>query len=299
MRRDTQIGIILGIVILVIIGVFLSTRPSDNEMVLPDLVLSEGTRQETKVKEIDMNSIFKESKKAEPEEEPAVEYPTEEVLVSEKPVESTQPENLAEVTIIEFSSEDTSLEGKWEGVAEEIVEEAEVVELENTVEDARVTQDISAETEAVVTEEELQTTSNVATTDVVYYKVQPNDNLSKIARKHYGDGQKWIRIFEANRDSMSDSSSLYVGQKLLIPDITVENEATEAAVAPVSGRRRDTEGSSGVDTHTVQAGDNLYRIAEKYYDDPNEWISILEANEDTIEDEGLLKKGQVLIIPKL
>ncbi len=299
MRRDTQIGIILGIVILVIIGVFLSTRPSDNEMVLPDLVLSEGTRQETKVKEIDMNSIFKESKKTEPEEEPAVEYPTEEVLVSEKPVESTQPENLAEVTIIEFSSEDTSLEGKWEGVAEEIVEEAEVVELENTVEDARVTQDISAETEAVVTEEELQTTSNVATTDVVYYKVQPNDNLSKIARKHYGDGQKWIRIFEANRDSMSDSSSLYVGQKLLIPDITVENEATEAAVAPVSGRRRDTEGSSGVDTHTVQAGDNLYRIAEKYYDDPSEWISILEANEDTIEDEGLLKKGQVLIIPKL
>ncbi len=63
MRRDTQIGIILGIVILVIIGVFLSTRPSDSEMVLPDLVLSEGTRQKTKVKEIDINSFFKESKK--------------------------------------------------------------------------------------------------------------------------------------------------------------------------------------------------------------------------------------------
>ena len=65
MRRDTQIGIILGIVILVIIGVFLSTRPSDSEMVLPDLVLSEGTRQKTKVKEIDINSFFKESKKTE------------------------------------------------------------------------------------------------------------------------------------------------------------------------------------------------------------------------------------------
>ena len=142
MRRDTQIGIILGIVILVIIGVFLSTRPSDSEMVIPDLVLSEGTRQKTKVKEIDINSFFKESKKSEPEEEPAVEYPTEEALVSEELVESTQPENLTEVTIIESPSEDTSLEGKWEGVAEEIVEEAEVVEQEeNTVEDARITQD--------------------------------------------------------------------------------------------------------------------------------------------------------------
>jgi nucleoid-associated protein YgaU len=299
MRRDTQIGIILGIVILVIIGVFLSTRPSDSEMVLPDLVLSEGTRQKTKVKEIDINSFFKESKKSEPEEELAVEYPTEEALVSEELVESTQPENLAEVTIIESSSEDTSLEGKWEGVAEEIVEEAEVVEQENTVEDARITQGNSAKIEAVVTEEELQTTSYAASTEVVYYKVQSNDNLFKIARKHYGDGQEWIRIFEANRDSMQDSNSLYVGQKLLIPDITVENETSEAVVAPVSGRRRDTERSSGVDTHTVQAGDNLYRIAEKYYDDPSEWISILEANEDTIEDEGLLKKGQVLIIPKL
>jgi hypothetical protein len=135
MRRDTQIGIILGIVILVIIGVFLSTRPSDNEMVLPDLVLSEGTRQKTEVKEIDIKSFFKESKKAEPEEEPAVEYPTEEALVSEEPVESTQPEKQTEVTIIESSSENTSLEGKWEGVAEEIVDETEVVKQENTVED--------------------------------------------------------------------------------------------------------------------------------------------------------------------
>ena len=299
MRRDTQIGIILGIVILVIIGVFLSTRPSDDEIVLPDLVLSEGTRQKTKVKEIDIKSFFKESKKAKPEEEPAVEYPTEEALVSEELVESTQPEKQTEVTIIESSSENTSLEGKWEGVAEEIVDETEVVEQENTVEDVKIIQDISAGNEAVVTEDELQTTSNAASTEVVYYKVQSNDNLFKIARKHYGDGQKWIRIFEANRDSMPDSNSLYVGQKLLIPDITVENEASEAVVAPVSGRRRDTERSSGVDTHTVQAGDNLYRIAEKYYDDPSEWTSILEANEDTIEDEGSLKKGQVLIIPKL
>ena len=52
MRRDTQIGIILGIVILVIIGVFLSTRTSDYETVLPDLVLSEAGRQKSEIEEI-------------------------------------------------------------------------------------------------------------------------------------------------------------------------------------------------------------------------------------------------------
>ena len=65
MRRDTQIGIILGIVILVIIGVFLSTRATDNVTALPDLVMSEGARQKTDVKKIDINGFFKESKKAE------------------------------------------------------------------------------------------------------------------------------------------------------------------------------------------------------------------------------------------
>ena len=73
---------------------------------------------------------------------------------------------------------------------------------------------------------------------------------------------------------------------------------SEAVLTPVSGRL-DNKRSFNVDTHTVEAGDNLYRIAEKYYDDPSEWIKIFEANEDTIEDEGSLEKGQVLIIPKL
>ncbi len=51
-------------------------------------------------------------------------------------------------------------------------------------------------------------------------------------------------------------------------------------------------------THTVQSGDTLYRIAEKYYDDPAKWEKIYKANEKTIEARNLLKKGQILIIPQ-
>ena len=299
MRRDTQIGIILGIVILVIIGVFLSTRASNNISVLPDLVLSEGVRQKTEVKEIDINSFFKESKKAEPEKELAVEFPTEEVLVSEELVELTQPEMQPEATIVETSiDEESSLEGKWEGVAEMIVEEPEIAEQE--VEDVHVVQNTPSVEEIVVSEpeEEPQTSSYTASAEPVYYKVQSNDNLFKIAKKHYGDGQKWRKIFEANRDIMPDSNSLYIDQLLLIPDVSVENRPKESFITQVRGRL-DNERSNNVDTHTVKAGDTLYRIAEKYYDDPSVWTKILEANEDTLEDAGSLKKGQVLIIPNL
>jgi nucleoid-associated protein YgaU len=299
MRRDTQIGIILGIVILVIIGVFLSTRASNNISVLPDLVLSEGVRQKTEVKEIDINSFFKESKKAEPEKELAVEFPTEEVLVSEELVELTQPEMQPEATIVETSiDEESSLEGKWEGVAEVIVQEPEIAEQE--VEDVHVVQNTPSVEEIVVPEpeEEPQTSSYTASAEPVYYKVQSNDNLFKIAKKHYGDGQKWKKIFEANRDIMPDSNSLYIDQLLLIPDVSVENRPKESFITQVRGRL-DNERSNNVDTHTVKAGDTLYRIAEEYYDDPGVWTKILEANEDTLEDAGSLKKGQVLIIPNL
>ena len=299
MRRDTQIGIILGIVILVIIGVFLSTRASNNISVLPDLVLSEGVRQKTEVKEIDINSFFKESKKAEPEKELAVEFPTEEVLVSEELVELTQPEMQPEATIVETSiDEESSLEGKWEGVAEMIVEEPEIAEQE--VEDVHVVQNTPSVEEIVVPEpeEEPHTSSYTASAEPVYYKVQSNDNLFKIAKKHYGDGQKWKKIFEANRGIMPDSNSLYIDQLLLIPDVSVENRPKESFITQVRGRL-DNERSNNVDTHTVKAGDTLYRIAEEYYDDPSVWTKILEANEDTLEDAGSLKKGQVLIIPNL
>ncbi len=300
MRRDTQIGIILGIVILVIIGVFLGTRASDDGTVLPNLVLSEGVRQKTEVKEIDINSFFKESKKAEPEKELPVEFPTEEVLVSEELVESTQPGKQPEVTIVEASNEESSLEGKWEGVAEEIVEESEVAEQEEILEDVQVVQNIPTVQEIVVSvpEEESQTSTYAAYKEPVYYKVQSNDNLFKIAREHYGDGQKWINIFEANSDSMPDSNSLYVGQVILIPDISAEKESNVGFLAQVSGRV-DKERPVNIDTHTVKAGDTLYRIAEEYYDDASVWTKILEANEDTLEDEGSLIKGQVLILPRL
>ncbi len=297
MRRDTQIGIMLGIVILVIIGVFLSTRTSDYKAVLPDLALSEGGREKTEIEEIDINEIIKESKKAEPEEVSSLEYFPDEVQVSEEPVKSTQLGEQPTKTLVETPIVDTSLEGKWEGVAEEIVEEPVIAEQAVIVDDEEIEQEITSAVAAVIPEKKPQTPSYEVSVDTIY-KVQSNDSLFKIARKYYGDGKKWTKIFEANGDSMPDPNSLYVGQELLIPDITVEEETKQVFQTPVR-RKLDREESVNIETHTVEAGDTLYRLAEKYYDDPTVWIKIYEANEDTIEDKGLLRKGQILIIPKL
>ncbi len=63
MRRDTQIGIILGVVILVVIGVFFSTRSSVEERKIPDLALSqEGVSKGEEIEIIDIGELMKESK---------------------------------------------------------------------------------------------------------------------------------------------------------------------------------------------------------------------------------------------
>ncbi|MBM3788761.1 MAG: LysM peptidoglycan-binding domain-containing protein [Acidobacteria bacterium] len=49
------------------------------------------------------------------------------------------------------------------------------------------------------------------------YTVQPGDTLSKISKQHFGDANKYMRIFEANRDQLDDPNKIRVGQVLKIP----------------------------------------------------------------------------------
>ncbi len=56
---------------------------------------------------------------------------------------------------------------------------------------------------------------------VVTHKIVANDNLYDLAKKYYNDESKWITIYEANKNIMSDPHSLKIGQELIIPKITV------------------------------------------------------------------------------
>jgi nucleoid-associated protein YgaU len=49
------------------------------------------------------------------------------------------------------------------------------------------------------------------------YTVVAGDSLSKIAKRYYGDANKWQRIHEANRDQISNPDLIKPGQRLKIP----------------------------------------------------------------------------------
>jgi len=50
-----------------------------------------------------------------------------------------------------------------------------------------------------------------------FYTVQAGDNLSKIAAQFYGNGGKYMKIFEANQPLLEDPDKIYPGQQLRIP----------------------------------------------------------------------------------
>ena len=48
------------------------------------------------------------------------------------------------------------------------------------------------------------------------YTVKPGDTLSKIAKSELGDANAYMKIFEANRDQLSDPDKIKPGQVLKI-----------------------------------------------------------------------------------
>jgi len=49
------------------------------------------------------------------------------------------------------------------------------------------------------------------------YTVQSGDTLSKISKQFYGNANEYVKIFDANRDVLSDPNKISPGQTLKIP----------------------------------------------------------------------------------
>ena len=139
------------------------------------------------------------------------------------------------------------------------------------------------------------------------YVVQSGDNFSRISRKHYGDAKYWKRIFDANKQVVSDPNLLRPGQKLVIPKLATARPApavatptprnpTPAPTAP-SPPRAPTPALAAGPVYKVQSGDNLTRIAERVLKDGSRAMAIYELNKDRLKNPDSLPVGVVLRLP--
>ena len=56
-----------------------------------------------------------------------------------------------------------------------------------------------------------------ASSGMTTYTVKSGDTLSKIAREHLGDANAYMKIFDANKDQLTDPDKIKPGQVLKIP----------------------------------------------------------------------------------
>ena len=70
----------------------------------------------------------------------------------------------------------------------------------------------------VATVDDQITVSGPAVTAARFVVVKAGDTLSAIAKVEYGDGSKYMKIFEANKPMLKDPNKIYPGQTLRIPE---------------------------------------------------------------------------------
>ena len=63
----------------------------------------------------------------------------------------------------------------------------------------------------------VSTTAPAAAAAATTYTVVGGDSLSKIAKKFFGNANRWHEIYDANRDQISNPDMIRVGQVLKIP----------------------------------------------------------------------------------
>lgn len=66
---------------------------------------------------------------------------------------------------------------------------------------------------------QMQIAGGAPVAEAQYHDVVKGDTLSAIAKKYYGDANKYNAIFEANKPMLSHPDKIYPGQKLRIPPL--------------------------------------------------------------------------------
>jgi nucleoid-associated protein YgaU len=129
-------------------------------------------------------------------------------------------------------------------------------------------------------------------TSVGTVTVGSGDTLYRIAERTLGDGNRWRELYEANRDTLTSPDVLRAGMSLRIPGRSAPSASNSggATTRPESGRTT---------VYTVQSGDTLYRIAARSLGDGNRWRELYEANRSVIgSDPARLEAGMKLALPR-
>ena len=77
----------------------------------------------------------------------------------------------------------------------------------------------SVNADQLVTPEIIEASNERDIPEPNFYTIQDGDTLWAIAQKHYGDGNKYEDIVQANLEVIKDADKIYPGQTIRIPEL--------------------------------------------------------------------------------
>lgn len=134
--------------------------------------------------------------------------------------------------------------------------------------------------------------------ETISHKVGPGETLSSIARKHYdGDGNMWRSIRDANPGKVGTNGEIVQGIVLNIPKRTTDLEDPTGDLAERSATGGDRPERQRVRMVTVKEGQTLSELASEHLGSAGKWQLIMDVNADVLKKPEHLRAGMKLRIP--
>lgn len=121
----------------------------------------------------------------------------------------------------------------------------------------------------------------------VMHKIQKGESLSMIAKKYYGDYNKFHIIARFN--NIVDATRIAPGQTIMIPDL----QGNTALYTPAFVEKK----TNGFVWHTIEPGQSISKLAHLYYGDYKQFHVIAQYNE--MDDATRVKVGDRVKVPKI
>ncbi|MEX0887250.1 MAG: LysM peptidoglycan-binding domain-containing protein [Phycisphaeraceae bacterium] len=136
----------------------------------------------------------------------------------------------------------------------------------------------------------------------ITHRVERGESLYRIAERYYRNGDYWHSIVEANPDLINDDGQVRAGDELVIPNRAglVELEGFEPAgpaerMIRITDLPRDRQAPAA--EIEVGRGDTLSGLAAVHLGSSARWRELLEANRDKLDSAEQLWAGMTLRVP--
>jgi len=138
---------------------------------------------------------------------------------------------------------------------------------------------------------------------MIHY-VKAGESLWQIAQQYYDNGEHWRTIAQANSDRVSANGTVRQGVRLVIPNKAglVNPPSMEQILAnrvdptptPTTSTPHTTDNRQMV---KVEPGDSLSRLARQHLGSSDRWRELFDANRDKLKQPNAIRVGMKLRLP--